>query len=178
MTVDCINAACASGLRIRRARGDDLPPLVALWERSVRATHRFLAEEDIEFYRPLVTDILAAGTLDVWVVANNATQPVGFMGVSQRAIEALFLDPAYLRKGLGRRLVAHAISLRTGDLAVDVNEQNTAARQFYAALGFAPVGRSALDETGRPHPVLHLCREATGPRVDDKPCREYFDPPL
>jgi putative acetyltransferase len=42
----------------------------------------------------------------------------------------------------------------------DVNEQHDAARGFYEALGFVVVGRSTLDETGRPHPVLHSCREA------------------
>ena len=42
---------------------------------------------------------------------------------------------------------------------MDVNEENQAARGFYEALGFVVVGRSPLDETGRPHPLLHLRRE-------------------
>jgi putative acetyltransferase len=55
--------------------------------------------------------------------------------------------------------VAHAQELR-GALTVDVNEQNAAARGFYAALGFDVVARSPLDETGRPYPILHMRREA------------------
>ena len=40
--------------QIRRARAADLDTLVALWERSVRATHEFLTEDDIGALRPLV----------------------------------------------------------------------------------------------------------------------------
>jgi ribosomal protein S18 acetylase RimI-like enzyme len=57
--------------------------------------------------------------------------------------------------------VAHAQQLRDGDLTVDVNEQNPAARGFYEALGFVVVGRSPLDEGGRPFPVLHMRRPTT-----------------
>jgi putative acetyltransferase len=163
-----------STLEIRPAPPDDLPVLLALWERSVRATHGFLSDADIDFYRPLVADFVAAGALDLWVVAGDATEPAGFISVSEHAIEALFLDPAHLRQGWGRRLVAHAISLRGENLTVDVNEQNVAARRFYAALGFAPAGRSDLDETGRPHAVLHLRRTKDGAPTGAEPCREYF----
>jgi hypothetical protein len=43
---------------------------------------------------------------------------------------------------------------------VDVSEQNTAARGFYEHLGFRVVGRSPLDPSGRPIPVLHMRRES------------------
>jgi putative acetyltransferase len=41
-----------------------------------------------------------------------------------------------------------------------VNEQNTAAVAFYKACGFVVEGRSELDETGRPYPLLHMRLEA------------------
>ena len=59
-----------------------------------------------------------------------------------------------------RRLVAYAQALRPGALAVDVNEQNWPARSFYEALGFVVIGRSPLDDTGRPYPILHMRRGA------------------
>ena len=151
---------------IRLAQHNERSGLVALWERAVRATHGFLTEEDIACYRPLTADILEGGTLELWVLVDDADVPIGFMGLAGDVIEALFLEPAYRRLGGGRRLVAHAQALRGGALAVDVNEQNVAACAFYEALGFRVTGRSALDPTGRPHALLHMRREPPSPDAE------------
>lgn len=144
--------------QIRRSRADDLDTLVALWERSVRATHDFLTEADIDALRPLVREALSDDALELWVLTEQSDVPIGFMGLAGNDIAALFLEPAHRGRGGGRRLVAHAQALREGSLTVDVNEQNPAARGFYEALGFVVVGRSPLDDDGRPFPVLHLRR--------------------
>ena len=151
--------------QIRHAQASDRPVLLALWERSVRATHDFLAESDIDLYRPLVADMLAGDRIEWWIGVDEETAPVGFLGVSAHVIEALFVDPPHQRAGWGRRLIAHAQALQPGPLTVDVNEQNVAARRFYAALGFQVAGRSERDDAGRPHPLLHLRRQACGPDV-------------
>jgi GNAT superfamily N-acetyltransferase len=104
-------------------------------------------------------DVRARDT-DMTVPMGISNRPIGFLGLAGDAIEALFLEPAHRRQGGGRRLVAHAQALRGGALTVDVNEQNIAARSFYEALGFEVVGRSSLDPTGRPHPLLHMRRSA------------------
>jgi putative acetyltransferase len=70
-------------------------------------------------------------------------------------MESLFLAPEFHRRGGGRRLVRHAQELH-GELTTDVNEQNSAARRFYEACGFVVEGRSELDDTGRPFPLLHM----------------------
>ena len=145
---------------LRRMRSTEVAALVELWERSVRATHHFLAESDILAYRPLVAEILANGALELWVLTNAEDAAIGFLGLAANSIEALFLDPACHRQGYGRLLVAHAQQTLGGALAVDVNEENAAAREFYEALGFVIVGRSPLDDTGRAHPLLHLRRSA------------------
>ena len=110
--------------------------------------------------RPQVTDALCHDELELWVLANADDTPVGFLGLAGNDISALFLDPAASNRGAGRRLIAHAQSLREGELTVDVNEQNPAAIGFYEVLGFVVVGRSPLDDEGRPFPLLHLRREA------------------
>ena len=145
---------------IRLARAGDLDGLVALWERSVRATHRFLSEEDIVELRPQVRDALRHDELDLWVLADADDTPMGFLGLAGNDISALFLDPAARNRGAGRRLIAHAQSLRERELTVDVNEQNPAAIGFYEALGFVVVARSPLDDEGRPFPLLHMRRVA------------------
>jgi putative acetyltransferase len=142
----------------------DAAALLTLWERSVRTTHHFLNEADIVFYRPLVADMLSRGTLELWVLTNHGDAPLGYLGLAANGIEALFLEPTYRGQGYGRLLVAHAQERLGGAIAVDVNEENAAARSFYEALGFVLVGRSPLDDTGRPHPLLHLRREA--PRAE------------
>ena len=147
--------------QVRRARAADLDTLVALWERSVRATHDFLTEADIVALRPLVPEALSDDALELWVLTERADVPIGFMGLAGDDIAALFLEPAHRGQGGGRRLVAHAQAIRDGDLTVDVNEQNPAAVGFYEALGFVVVGRSPLDDDGRPFPLLHMRRPAT-----------------
>jgi putative acetyltransferase len=145
---------------IRRARPADAETLLALWERSVRATHEFLAEGDIVGLRPHVAEALGDEALELWVLADQEDVPIGFMGLAGDDIAALFLEPAHRGRGGGRRLVAHAQALRGGELTVDVNEQNPAARGFYEALGFVVAGRSPLDPDGRPFPMLHMRRPA------------------
>jgi putative acetyltransferase len=140
---------------IREARPDDASALVALWLRSVRATHAFLTEEDIQFFLPFVREAFTTGQLELWVLSSNVNTVIGFMGLAGNSLEAMFLDPSHLRSGHGRRLVSHARALK-GALTVDVNEQNAAARRFYEACGFVVVGRSELDSTGRPFPLLHM----------------------
>jgi putative acetyltransferase len=146
-------------LQIRRARSTEIPGLITLWERSVRATHDFLTEDDIVALRPLVAAALDDDALELWVLTGPDDQLVGFMGLAGEDISALFLEPARRREGGGSRLVAHAQALRGGPLTVDVNEQNHAAVGFYRALGFAVVGRSPLDDGGRPFPLLHMRRQ-------------------
>jgi putative acetyltransferase len=145
---------------IRPARDTDHAALLDLWERSVRATHDFLTEADVAFFQPLVADGLRGDALELWVLADAADAPLGFMGLAGDQIEALFLAPEASGRGGGRRLVAHAQALRGGALTLDVNEQNPAARAFYERLGFVLVGRSPLDGTGRPFPLLHMRRPA------------------
>ncbi|MEG2243832.1 MAG: GNAT family N-acetyltransferase, partial [Muribaculaceae bacterium] len=54
--------------------------LIALWKASVRATHHFLTEDDIQKLIPFVrTGLSDIGTLIV--VSNDNHAPIAFMGV-------------------------------------------------------------------------------------------------
>jgi putative acetyltransferase len=142
-------------MNIRRAIPTDRDLLPDLWLRSVRATHTFLTEDDIQFFLPLVRDYLGSAESELWVLCSDSGALMGFMGMSGSKMESLFLAPEFQRRGGGKRLVRHAQELR-GELTVDVNEQNPAARRFYEACGFVVEGRSELDDTGRPFPLLHM----------------------
>jgi putative acetyltransferase len=140
---------------IRRAVPADREGLLDLWLRSVRATHSFVSADDIRDMTPQVRDYLASDATEFWVLCDDAGAVMGFMGLAGSNMESLFLAPEFHRRGGGRRMVQHA-QARGGELTVDVNEENAAARAFYEACGFAVVGRSELDGQGRPHPLLHM----------------------
>ena len=148
----------AAASQVRRVRPTDHEAMVVLWERSVRATHHFLTEQDVAALRPLVADELASDAIDWWVLESTAGTLLGFLGFANDRIEGLFIDPDHRGEGGGSALVAHAQRLAESALAVDVNEQNEDAVGFYAALGFSVVGRSSTDASGRPFPLLHMTR--------------------
>lgn len=141
-------------INIRQAQVADFPVLLSIWEQSVRATHDFLCEQDIQALIPVVRD-QALPNLEVWVLCTGQGVPAGFMGLDDNNLEALFIAPGYFRRGYGKAMLAHARALK-GALQVDVNEQNPDAVAFYLANGFEITGRSATDGQGQPFPLLHL----------------------
>lgn len=141
-------------MMIREALSTDRDALLDIWLRSVRATHTFLTETDIQSLLPLVRDS-ALAALELWVLCAEGGEPIGFLGLSGASVEALFIAPEWCRRGGGRTLLDHARRLK-GLLTVSVNEQNPSATRFYEACGFSVVGRSEVDDGGRPFPLLHL----------------------
>lgn len=151
----------------------DLGRLVEVWEAAVLATHDFLEEGAVDFYRPLVRDVyVPALTVTLARDAQGIIQ--GFIGLDDVApgelpavlraeklsapagkIEMLFVHPDAHGQGVGRRLVRFAESRYT-ELLVDVNEQNTGAVGFYEHIGFERFARSPLDGQGKPYPLLHM----------------------
>jgi putative acetyltransferase len=138
--------------RIELCNQKDYQTLVDIWERSVRATHEFLTENDMmEIRDSLISKYFKAVSL--YVIYDGETI-AGFIGLYDHNIEMLFIDPMYMGKGLGTRLVEFAKSL--GADSVDVNEQNPKALGFYQANGFHVVSRDEFDSDGRHFPILHL----------------------
>ncbi|TDW18855.1 GNAT family N-acetyltransferase [Kribbella kalugense] len=141
-------------MKISEIRPDEYERAAELWEASVRATHDFVTESDLDVFRPLVR----ASFAEIPQLAGLRTDDgllIGFIGVAEGNVEMLFLDPAYRGRGGGSLLLEHAFA----DFAatkVDVNEQNPQAIGFYQLHGFRTVSRSEHDETGKPYPILHM----------------------
>lgn len=133
---------------------EDFPRVVEVWEASVRATHLFLSEADIQFFKPIVYDALPQ-LKDLLCVRDEAGQAAGFIGVVEDKIEMLFVHPLWRGQGIGRRLLTYAVQT-LGATKVDVNEQNEQAVGFYLRMGFEVGSRSELDGLGKPFPLLHL----------------------
>ena len=140
---------------IRAAKPDDREAMFGVWWRSVQVTHDFVSGADLQRFRPMVRAYLASDEPVFSILENGADAIAGFMGLSGAHLDALFLAPEWLGQGGGRMLVDHARRCHAG-LTVDVNEQNVQACRFYRACGFVVTGRSALDGTGCPYPLLHM----------------------
>lgn len=142
-------------MHIRRAMPADREVLLGIWLKSVRATHTFVSEDDLQSMIPEVRAYLASSEPEFWVLCGDSGTTMGFMGMCGSKMQSLFLAPEFQRRSGGWRLVRHARAVH-GELTVDVNDQNSAARAFYEACGFVVEGRSELDDQGRPYPLLHM----------------------
>lgn len=144
----------------RPSRPEDAPALADIWRRSVRATHRFLAEADYWAIEAVVVTLYLPNAA-LTVATGDDNRLVGFMGMTGSHIDSLFLDPDCRGQGLGRLFIDHAARAagrQAAPLTVDVNEQNAQAVGFYRHMGFVETGRSPTDDDGRPYPLLHMRR--------------------
>lgn len=109
--------------------------LTQVWRKSVKATHLFLSDEEVE-------------QIAVYV-------PAAFMGIGGSKLEMLFILPEQRGKGLGSRMLRYGIR-RYGIDEVCVNEQNPQAIGFYEHEGFRVYKRTETDEQGNPYPLLYM----------------------
>ncbi|MDH4418947.1 MAG: acetyltransferase [Acidovorax sp.] len=128
--------------------------LIEIWEKSVRATHDFLAEEDLQNLKPLILEHYF-DAVDLRCAKDAQGEIQGFCGVLDGNIEMLFISPDARGKGIGAILSAHAIK-EQGASKVDVNEQNEQALGFYQHIEFKVIGRSPVDGQGKQYPLLHM----------------------
>lgn len=127
--------------------------LEEIWERSVRATHNFLTEKDIASIKKEIP--LYFNGVEIYCTKNNDEKITGFIGIAEKKIEMLFIDPEYFRESLGKSFVKYVLENKGID-EVDVNEQNEKALKFYQYMGFEVVSRDEFDSMGNPFPILHM----------------------
>jgi len=131
----------------------DYLELINIWERSVRATHHFLNEDDIVLYKELIYNEYFH-QVDLYAM-KQGKQLIGFIGLDSDTVQMLFIDPNVRGTGEGRYLMEFAIKQK-GIKKVDVNEQNEQAVGFYLHLGFSVTARFEEDAAGRPYPILAM----------------------
>ena len=140
------------------APGERTPALIhrltAVWEDSVRATHRFLSDEEIQKIKAYVPQALSR--IPILIAAEKGPErPVAFMGMDGARLEMLFVASAERGRGLGRRLLETGIR-DYGIREVTVNEQNPQAIGFYEHLGFRAYKRTDHDEQDNLYPLLYM----------------------
>lgn len=128
--------------------------LTQVWERSVKATHLFLSDDEIAEIKKYVPGALSQ-VAHLVITVNKIGDPIGFMGVEDSKIEMLFISPDERGIGVGKSFIEYGIEHFAAS-HVTVNEQNPQALGFYEHLGFSVYNRSETDEEGRPYPLLYM----------------------
>ena len=90
-------------MKILRPTPQDYDELLTVWEASVRSTHHFLTEENIQFYKPLVRNQYFQA-VELYIIRNREGKIAAFMGLSDELIEMLFVHPDEQGKGYGKQL--------------------------------------------------------------------------
>lgn len=131
-----------------------LEVLLQIRERSVRATHLFLSDAEVNRIKEYVPRAFEG--VEHLIVAE-AEKPVAFMGTQNGRLEMLFVAPEERGRGIGRQLLQYGVE-NYGVFEVTVNEQNPQAVGFYERMGFETYKRTDTDEEGAPYPLLYMKR--------------------
>ncbi len=149
-------SARTDGIELRRAGDADAAIIAEIWLRSFRATYDFPPAHPDEDVRRWVREDLVAGT-ETWVAVAEpadgaAARIVAFMALDGDDLAQLYVDPGWLRRGIGSRLVDLAKARRRGGLGLYTFQVNAAARAFYARHGFRVVwlGDGSANEERQP----------------------------
>ena len=142
-------------LKIKALDQETENKLLVIWESSVRATHNFLSDPEINNIKKYVPHALRR--VSHLIVAYDENEPVAFMGINDLKLEMLFVDANQRGNGIGKALITYGIhNLDINELAV--NEQNPGARGFYEHMGFKAVERFEFNDQGNPYPILIMKR--------------------
>lgn len=129
--------------------------MILVWEKSVRATHKFITSEEVDRLKELVKQIDFNSYSVYCLISEN--EVLGFVGVEGDVLESLFLDPKYIGQKLGTKLMDFALNELHAD-KVNVNEQNLYAIKFYSKFGFVTYERTERDTYGNDYPILKMKR--------------------
>lgn len=143
-------------VEVKERTPDLVKGLLEVWENSVRATHLFLSDSEIQSIKKYVPQALNE-VLHLLIAEDESGRAVAFMGVEAGSLEMLFIAPEERGKGLGKRLIQYGIKNYSVE-KLTVNEQNPQAKEFYEHMGFQVYKRTDLDEQGNPYPLLYMRR--------------------
>ena len=141
-------------LEIKEKDSTLIQNLLNVWESSVKATHLFLSDDEIKNIKQYVPRAILE--IPILVVAKNeAGNPIGFMGISDKSLEMLFIEDKSRGFGIGKMLLNYGMENYSVN-NLTVNEQNPLAQGFYEHIGFRVYKRTELDEQGNAYPLLYM----------------------
>jgi GNAT superfamily N-acetyltransferase len=149
--------ADTTGISIRRAAAADADAVADVYLASFHATYTFpLAHTDDEV-RAWLAGIVGVGGR-TWVA--EADGPVlAMMVVADGWLDQLYVDPGWLGRGIGSRLIDVAKEREPGGLQLYTFQVNDRARRFYERHGFVATwfGDGAANEERQPDVRYEWC---------------------
>ena len=132
-------------LELRQYQDSDLEQLLSAWDNATKVGHPFLKADFIAQERKNIPAIYLPNA-DTWVVETD-NKVVGFIAIHGNEVGALFLQPEFHGRKLGKLMMDKAQQLH-GDLEVEVFEKNSTGRAFYQQYGFTLIERKRHADTG------------------------------
>mgnify|MGYP006106958953 FL=1 len=134
-------------MNIRQYNTSDLEAVLSSWEAATRLAHPFMTDDFLAQERKNVGEIYMPNT-DTWVAELDGNV-VGFVALMGNEIGAIFLQPNYHGKGIGKALIDKANELHSS-LEVEVFKANAIGRKFYSRYGFEFLEEKHHEPTGQP----------------------------
>jgi aminoglycoside 6'-N-acetyltransferase len=127
--------------RLRRAGDGDVDRLVA-WHADPEVARYW---DDESFTHGEMTERLARGDVEPWIVETADGEPIGYLQVHETGLD-MFLVPSARGRGLGpdaaRAMAEHLLAAGThARVTVDPYEWNEAAIRAWARAGFVEASR-------------------------------------
>lgn len=132
-------------MRIRKYKDADLDAVLSSWENASRLAHPFLTDEYFEQERKLIPESHLPNC-ETWV-AEIQNEVIGFIALIGNEVGAIFVQPIFHGKGVGKALMDKAQELHH-NLEVEVFSENSVGRRFYANYGFHIIEEKYHEDTG------------------------------
>ena len=130
---------------IRQYQSSDLDDVLSTWENASKLSHPFLKEDFLAQERKNIPEIYLPNA-DTWVVEID-DQVAGFIALVGSEVGAIFLQPEYQGKGMGKLMLDKAQALH-GDLEAQVFVKNSIGLDFYLKYGFQLLEEKTHEQTG------------------------------
>lgn len=133
-------------MKLRKFKSSDLNGLMSVWERAQILAHPFLSDDFIEKERFNIPNVYIS-LADIFISEYNGCV-IGFISMLDNEIGGLFVDPDFHGLGVGTALVDKVCKIHT-KLIVEVFENNTIGRRFYAKYGFKEIEKSFIQSPNK-----------------------------
>ena len=147
---------------IRPYKSSDLENLLSAWAAASTVAHPFLTEEFLERERHEIASVHLPQA-ETWVWDDDG-RVVGFVSLVGNEVGALFVDPPFHGRGIGKALMDRARASHE-ELEVEVFKANVKARAFYERYGFELLEERTHGPTGLPLLRMRLSASASSSRT-------------